>query len=106
MTPQEKHSQMRELARRLVRNSMVEDALAQFVALTLEHVHDDRIKPLKARIEELEAKLAKAVEALRFLEIAATGAGVPHPKERELLHDCIHKARIILAELKGQDNAL
>ena len=54
------------------------------------------------RIEALTAKLAKAVEALEFLEIAATGSGVPHPKERELLHDCIRKARATLAEIKGE----
>lgn len=55
-------------------------------------------------IADLEAKLAKAVEALEFLEIAATGSGVPHPKERELLHDCIRKARATLAEIKGESH--
>lgn len=48
--------------------------------------------------------LAKAVEALEFLEIAATGSGVPHPKERELLHDCIRKARATLAEIKSHSD--
>jgi hypothetical protein len=55
------------------------------------------------RIEQLEAKLTKAVEALRFLEIAATGAGVPHPQERRLLHETIHKTRAVLAELEGKE---
>jgi hypothetical protein len=52
------------------------------------------------RADIAEAKLAKAVEALRFLEIAATGAGVPHPQERKLLHETIHKARATLAEME------
>lgn len=47
-----------------------------------------------------EAKLAKAVDALRFLEIAATGAGVPHLQERKLLHEAIRKARAVIAELE------
>jgi len=51
----------------------------------------------------LEEKLAKAVEALRFLEIAATGAGVPHLQERKLLHETIHKARAVLAELEEKE---
>jgi ABC-type transporter Mla subunit MlaD len=46
-------------------------------------------------------KLAKAVEALRSLEFAATGAGVHHPQERRLLHEAIHKTRVTLAELEG-----
>ena len=49
-----------------------------------------------------EAKLAKAVEALRSLEFAATGAGVHHPQERRLLHEAIHKTRVTLAELEGK----
>ena len=59
---------------------------------------------LKSERDAAEAKLAKAVEALEFLEIAATGSGVPHPKERELLHDCIRKARATIAEIKGESH--
>ena len=40
--------------------------------------------------------------ALECLEIAATGAGVPHPKERALLHECITAARAALAKARGQ----
>ena len=49
--------------------------------------------------EKAQAKLAKAVETLRCLEIAATGAGVPHPQERKLLHEQIALTRTTLAEL-------
>ena len=52
--------------------------------------------------EKAQAKLAKAVETLRCLEIAATGAGVPHPQERKLLHEQIALTRTTLAELEGE----
>lgn len=63
-------SKMREMARDLVRESIMEDAMAQFLAQTLAFVHDDRIKPLQARIEALEreavldAKLLADTQAL------------------------------------------
>ena len=50
---------------------------------------------------ELQVKLVKALEALGCLEVAATGAGVPHPKERELLHTCIRNARAVIAGIEG-----
>lgn len=46
--------------------------------------------------------VAELVEALRCLEIAATGAGVPHPQERKLLHGAIAAARAALARIGGQ----
>ena len=58
------------MARDLVRESIMEDAMAQFLAQTLAFVHDDRIKPLQARIEALEreaildAKLLADTQAL------------------------------------------
>ena len=54
------------------------------------------------RIEETQAKLTNAVEALRCLEIAATGAGVHHPQERKILHEQIALTRAALAELEGK----
>ena len=50
------------------------------------------------RIEELEAKNARLREALEILEIAATGAGVPHDVERKNLHEGIKIARAALQE--------
>ena len=50
------------------------------------------------RIEELEAKNARLREALEILEIAATGAGVPHDVERKNLHEGIKIARAALKE--------
>ena len=66
-------------------------------------------------VEHLTALLATAIdvnerltnerdrlrEALECLEIAATGAGVPHPQERKLLHEAIADAR---AALKGDSH--
>jgi len=49
----------RELARDLVRGSIIEDAAAQFIAQILKHAHDERIKPLRDRAERLEAALEK-----------------------------------------------
>lgn len=59
-----KDAQIKRLARELVRGSIIEDAASRFVEMVLKEAHDSRIKPLQDRIEELEAKLAKAVEAL------------------------------------------
>ena len=60
-------SEAREMARGLVRGSIIEDAASQFIAQVLKEAHDSRIKPLRDRIEELEAKLAKAVEHFKKL---------------------------------------
>jgi len=54
----------REMARELVRGSIIEDAASQFIAQILKHAHDERVKPLRKQVAALEAKLAKAVEAL------------------------------------------
>jgi hypothetical protein len=43
----------REMARELVRGSIIEDAASQFIAQILKHAHDERIKPLRDRIEAL-----------------------------------------------------
>lgn len=58
-------SEAREMARDLVRGSIIEDAAAQFIAQILKHAHDDRIKPLKARIEALEAALREIGKTYR-----------------------------------------
>jgi len=81
---------------------------------TLDYWHDrdqeqrSDIKRLIARIEELEAKLAKAVEALDLLALHASGL------EKQLTEDLFHQdfcgesvtltcVRTTLAELKGED---
>jgi chromosome segregation ATPase len=46
----------REMARELVRGSIIEDAASQFIAQILKHAHDERIKPLRDRIEALIAE--------------------------------------------------
>jgi hypothetical protein len=61
-------SKMREMARGLVRDSVMEDAIAQFLAQTLAFVHDDRIKPLQEEIAELRAELHEARERILDLE--------------------------------------
>ena len=53
----------REMARELVRGSIIEDAASQFIAQILKHAHDERVKPLRKQVAALEAKLAKVVAA-------------------------------------------
>jgi hypothetical protein len=49
---------MRELARGLIRDSAIEDAIAEKIAQFIEFIHDDRIKPLQQRVEMLERERA------------------------------------------------
>ena len=79
----DKHAQMREMARGLIRDSVIEDAIAQRIAQIIEFIHEDRIKPL-------EAKLAKAVQALDRIAGKAPYADDPYDI-----------ARAALAELEG-----
>ena len=79
----DKHAQMREMARGLIRDSVIEDAIAQKIAQIIEFIHEDRIKPL-------QSKLAKAVEALDRIAGKAPYADDPYDI-----------ARAALAELKG-----
>lgn len=58
-------SEAREMARDLVRGSIIEDAAAQFIAQVLKEAHDSRIKPLRAERDALSEKLALAVKALK-----------------------------------------
>lgn len=53
------------------------------------------------RIAELETQNKALLEALEFLVVAASGEGPPVP-ERELLQDCVDKARTALAKAKGR----
>jgi hypothetical protein len=78
----DKHAQMREMARDLIRDSAIEDAIAQKIAQIIEFIHEDRIKPL-------EAKLAKAVKALESICFESVG------------DEGIYTARATLEELKG-----
>ncbi len=57
-------SKMREMARGLVRESIMEDAMAQFLAQTLAFVHDNRIKPLQERLDTLEAEKRQRVDGV------------------------------------------
>ena len=54
----DKHAQMRELARGMIRDSVIEDAIAQRIAQIVEFIHEDRIKPLQERVEMLERERA------------------------------------------------
>lgn len=54
----DKHAQMREMARGLIRDSVIEDAIAQRIAQIIEFIHEDRIKPLQDRVEMLERERA------------------------------------------------
>ena len=87
-------AEAREMARELVRGSIVEDAVSQFIAQVLKHAHDERIKPLRKQVADLEAKLAKAVEVLSF------ASNVDTADWSEAL-DVRNQARATLAEIKG-----
>ena len=61
----DKHAQMREMARDLIRNSVIEDAIAQRIAQIVEFIHEDRIKPLQQRAytrADMEAAIQRALE--------------------------------------------
>jgi hypothetical protein len=127
-------SEAREMARGLVRGSIIEDAAAQFVAQVLKEAHDSRIKPMRDRIKELEAKqqetfqmyvdanearidaetklsesedlLAKAVETID--DLITTYVWV---RENEYergwseMGNAVHEATFVQIELKGQGDA-
>jgi hypothetical protein len=61
-------AEAREMARDLVRGSIIEDAAAQFIAQVLKHAHEDRIKPLRARITDLEAEVARLQAVVQAYE--------------------------------------
>ena len=70
-------AEAREMARDLVRGSIIEDAAAQFIAQVLKEANDSRIKPMRADIAALTAerdalaeKLAKALRALERIELS------------------------------------
>lgn len=106
-TPLSKDAQIAKLARELVRGSIIEDAASRFVEMVLREAHASRIEPLNDRIAALEAKLAKAVEALGILAddtnwfdaveddgtFSPAWRGTGSPEEI---------ARTTLAELKGE----
>ena len=89
----------REMARELVRGSIVEDAVSQFIAQIIKHTHDERVKPLRRQVADLEAKLAKAVEALELLHDNVVEAW---PSVANL--GPVAKARATLAEIKGESH--
>ena len=106
-------AEVREMARELVRGSIVEDAVSQFIAQVLKHAHDERIKPLRKQVADLEAKLAKAVEALddlleaitaedRFGDRSLTITG--STANLKWLLDAEDTARATLAEIKGKSH--
>ena len=70
----DKHAQMRELARGMIRDSVIEDAIAQRIAQIVEFIHEDRIKPLQDRVEMLERERA-------LDEIAAIEEDTPQKHE-------------------------
>ena len=88
-------AEAREMARELVRGSIVEDAVSQFIAQIIKHTHDERVKPLRRQVANLEAKLEKAVEVLSFASNADTADW------SEAL-DVRNQARATLAEIKGE----
>ena len=76
----DKHAQMREMARGLIRDSVIEDAIAQRIAQIVEFIHEDRIKPLQKRIEALEEQVGTLEYEPAMDEIAAIEKDTPTKK--------------------------
>lgn len=109
-------TKMRDMARGLVRESIVEDALAQFLAQTLAFVHDDRIKPLQERVEKLETERRQRIDGVADgtgddivakLERLATRAETSktYVQERRMMRaegvaDLIHEAMDEIVDLR------
>ena len=72
-----KHAQMREMARDLIRNSVIEDAIAQRIAQIVEFIHEDSIKPLQKRIEALEEQVGTLEYEPAMDEIATIEEDTP-----------------------------
>lgn len=92
-------SKMREMARGLVRESIMEDAMAQFLAQTLAFVHDNRIKPLQERLDTLEAEKRQRVDGV----VDRTGDDIVAKLERlavkaETSKTYVHEFRMMRAE--------
>lgn len=80
------------MARDLVRGSIIEDAASRFISQVLKEAHDSRIKPLRDRIEALEADkdAMQSALTLEFMKVDALEAKV------ELLREALVSARRVL----------
>jgi hypothetical protein len=93
----DKFRETRDMARDMLRGSIIEDAAAQFLAQIVEHIHESRIVPLKTALEAKDAEIARLREAAKTLDKAL------YEKEagRNLgayLHLAVATARAALAE--------
>jgi hypothetical protein len=111
-------SKMRDMARGLVRDSLMEDAIAQFLAQTLAFVHDERIKPLQERLDKLEAERRHRIDGVvdrtgddivAKLERLATNAETSKTYVQEFrmmraegVADLIHEAMDKIVDLRVQ----
>jgi len=66
------HTRMRELARSLVRDSVIEDVLAQRIAQIIEFIHDEKILPLQIDVTRLELEVSRLTD--RIMELEASHA--------------------------------
>ena len=62
MSRGEKIRQSRDMAREMLKDSIVIDATAQFIALMLEEVHKSKIAPLRELLKEARDDLATYVD--------------------------------------------
>ena len=56
-----------ELARGLVRGSIIEDAAARFLAQCLEFAHAERVQPLREYLSETSGRLRQIADEGQFL---------------------------------------
>ena len=52
----DKHAQMREMARDLIRNSVIEDAIAQRIAQIVEFIHEDPSSRCKSGLRRWKSR--------------------------------------------------
>ncbi|MDO6587369.1 hypothetical protein Q4543_17795 [Salipiger sp. 1_MG-2023] len=94
---------LREMARDLVRGSIIEDATAQFIALVLRQVHDEQIAPLAAERDALRDQLAEARKAMRTVETGLAFMAVEDDEAGRMAGKLLPTARAFLA-LAGEPN--
>jgi hypothetical protein len=86
------------MARDLIRNSVIEDAIAQRIAQIVEFIHEDRIKPQRAYTRaDMEAAIQRALEgAAQSVDCACAG--------REAVLQCSHRNSRTRWECCGEAN--
>lgn len=94
--------EVRQLARELAKDSIVTDALTQFIGQIVEEIHASKVAPAEARAERAESELAVIREALEEIYNCGQSAEPDHWNFRVMARD---RARAALANTahRGQE---